>query len=89
MDNKEGRATGWLPGQLSAQGRTQAQQLGSRRISDRITAVFGSDLAQAANPGHRARRHLVGPGPLHRRHPAGNVVDQDFAWQEGWEYRVN
>ena len=27
-DNEQGRATGWLPGQLSKQGRLQAQQLG-------------------------------------------------------------
>jgi bisphosphoglycerate-dependent phosphoglycerate mutase len=48
VDNEEGRATGWLPGQLSARGRTQAQQLGRRRMSDGIAAVFSSDLARAA-----------------------------------------
>ena len=35
VDNEEGRATGWLPGQLSARGRTQAQQLGRRRMRTR------------------------------------------------------
>ena len=49
VDNEEGRATGWWPGQLSARGRTQAQQLGSRRVSDRITdgefaAEVGAEL---------------------------------------------
>ena len=47
-DNERGRATGWLPGRLSPQGRVQARQLGQRRAGDRITAVFSSDLARAA-----------------------------------------
>jgi 2,3-bisphosphoglycerate-dependent phosphoglycerate mutase len=46
-DNEQGHATGWLPGELSEQGRAQAQQLGSRRRDDGITAVFSSDLARA------------------------------------------
>jgi 2,3-bisphosphoglycerate-dependent phosphoglycerate mutase len=48
VDNEQGHATGWLPGQLSERGRAQARQLGRRRISDGITAVFSSDLARAA-----------------------------------------
>ena len=48
VDNEQGRATGWLPGQLSERGRVLAQQLGHRRMSDGITAVFSSDLARAA-----------------------------------------
>ena len=47
-DNERGRATGWLPGRLSEQGRVQARQLGQRRSDDRIAAVFSSDLARAA-----------------------------------------
>ena len=47
-DNEQGRATGWLPGQLSEQGRVQARQLGQRRRDDGITAVFSSDLTRAA-----------------------------------------
>jgi 2,3-bisphosphoglycerate-dependent phosphoglycerate mutase len=43
-----GRATGWLPGQLSEAGRAQARQLGQRRGNDGITAVFISDLTRAA-----------------------------------------
>jgi len=31
LDNERGSATGWLPGQLSAAGRLQAQKLGERR----------------------------------------------------------
>jgi broad specificity phosphatase PhoE len=48
VDNEGGRATGWLPGQLSAQGQVQARQLGRRREDDGIIAVFSSDLARAA-----------------------------------------
>ena len=47
-DNEAGRATGWLPGELSERGREQARQLGLRRAGDRIAAVFSSDLARAA-----------------------------------------
>jgi alpha-ribazole phosphatase/probable phosphoglycerate mutase len=47
LDNEQGRATGWLPGQLSQRGLEQARQLGRRRAADGITAVFSSDLARA------------------------------------------
>jgi 2,3-bisphosphoglycerate-dependent phosphoglycerate mutase len=47
-DNEQGRATGWLPGRLSARGREQARQLGRRRADDGVSAVFSSDLARAA-----------------------------------------
>jgi 2,3-bisphosphoglycerate-dependent phosphoglycerate mutase len=47
VDNERGRATGWLPGELSAPGQAQARQLGQRRADDGITAVFSSDLARA------------------------------------------
>ena len=46
-DNEAGRATGWLPGRLSAAGRTQAAELGGRRREDGIAAVFCSDLGRA------------------------------------------
>ena len=36
VDNEQGRATGWLPGQLSARGQAQARQLGRRREDDGI-----------------------------------------------------
>lgn len=48
VDNEQGRATGWLPGQLSAVGREQARQMGQRREDNGIAAVFCSDLARAA-----------------------------------------
>jgi 2,3-bisphosphoglycerate-dependent phosphoglycerate mutase len=47
LANEHGRATGWLPGQLSDRGREQARQLGHRRTGDGITTVFSSDLARA------------------------------------------
>lgn len=47
VDNETGHATGWLPGELSAQGILNAQALGSRRRDDGIDAVFCSDLRRA------------------------------------------
>jgi 2,3-bisphosphoglycerate-dependent phosphoglycerate mutase len=47
VDNETGRATGWLPGELSATGREQARQLGLRRREDDIDAVCSSDLRRA------------------------------------------
>jgi alpha-ribazole phosphatase/probable phosphoglycerate mutase len=46
-DNEAGKATGWLPGELSDAGRVQARALGERRRSDRIAAVYVSDLRRA------------------------------------------
>ena len=46
-DNEAGRATGWLPGTLSAAGRRAATELGVRRRDDGIAAVFCSDLRRA------------------------------------------
>ncbi|WDZ85589.1 histidine phosphatase family protein [Micromonospora cathayae] len=46
-DNERGLATGWLPGRLSARGRALAAELGRRRRSDGIVAVFVSDLGRA------------------------------------------
>ena len=48
VDNEQGRATGWLAGELSGQGRAQARRLGQRRRDDGLAAVFCSDLARAA-----------------------------------------
>jgi 2,3-bisphosphoglycerate-dependent phosphoglycerate mutase len=165
VDNEQGRATGWLPGQLSAQGQAQARQLGRRRGDDGITAVFSSDLARAAQTASiafgqsavpvlhdwRLREcdygsrngmlalelqagrieHLDRPYPdgeswrqaITRVHrfltdlplrwngcrvlvighvatrwgldhfingvPLENLAREDFAWQEGWEYRIS
>ena len=46
-DNERGVATGWLPGALSERGRGFARQMGQRRRSDGIDAVFTSDLGRA------------------------------------------
>ena len=53
-DNEVGIASGWTPSRLSVQGRELARQLGERRRSDRITAVFASDLRRAAETAHIA-----------------------------------
>jgi alpha-ribazole phosphatase/probable phosphoglycerate mutase len=48
-DNEQGIATGWLPGQLSAQGRRLAAELGVRRRDTGLAAVFSSDLLRAVD----------------------------------------
>jgi broad specificity phosphatase PhoE len=45
VDNENGIATGWLPGELSAEGRRLAIELGARRCG--VDAVFSSDLRRA------------------------------------------
>jgi 2,3-bisphosphoglycerate-dependent phosphoglycerate mutase len=47
VDNEQGVATGWLPGELSERGRAAAAALGQRRRGDRLAAVFTSDLHRA------------------------------------------
>jgi broad specificity phosphatase PhoE len=47
VDNENGIATGWLPGELSATGRDNARELGRRRRDDGIDVVLTSDLARA------------------------------------------
>ena len=47
VDNETGRATGWLPGELSADGRRRAEQLGERIRQRDPDAVVASDLARA------------------------------------------
>lgn len=47
-DNDRGVATEWRPGQLSERGRGLAWELGERRRSDCLAAVFTSDLRPAA-----------------------------------------
>ena len=45
-DNEAGRATGWLGGRLSADGRRFAAELGARQRPG-VAALFSSDLARA------------------------------------------
>jgi 2,3-bisphosphoglycerate-dependent phosphoglycerate mutase len=164
VDNELSRATGWLPGKLSGQGRAQASRLGDRRRNDGIIAVFSSDLARAVETASIAfggsaipvlhdwrlrecdygKRNGMSAAELHgdrrehldRPYPGGeswrravervgrflgdlplrwdgqrvlvighvatrwgldhfidgvpleDLMEQDFAWQEGWEYRL-
>jgi 2,3-bisphosphoglycerate-dependent phosphoglycerate mutase len=46
-DNEAGIATGWLEGELSDEGRRLARRLGERRRSERVDAVYTSDLGRA------------------------------------------
>lgn len=47
VDNEFGRAAGWSASELSELGRAQAVELGRRRRSDGLAAVFCSDLLRA------------------------------------------
>jgi broad specificity phosphatase PhoE len=63
-DNERGIATGWLDGALSERGRELAAELGARRRSDRLAAVFTSDLARAVETAEIA---FAGTGvPIYR-----------------------
>lgn len=46
-DNEKGLATGWLPGELSAEGIKRARAVGEQLRDQRFDAVFSSDLARA------------------------------------------
>ncbi len=47
LDNERGIATGWLPGELSADGRRFAEELGERWRDTDLAAVYTSDLWRA------------------------------------------
>jgi alpha-ribazole phosphatase/probable phosphoglycerate mutase len=47
IDNERGIATGWLPGELSADGRLFALELGRRWQETNLAAVYTSDLRRA------------------------------------------
>jgi hypothetical protein len=77
-DNERGRATGWLPGRLSEQGRVLAflGDLPLRWEGQRVLLI-----------GHVATRwgldHFIGGAALE------DLAEQDFAWREGWEYLLS
>ena len=48
-DNEAGLATGWLPGELSALGIKQAQELGALVAHKKFDVVFCSDLKRAVD----------------------------------------
>ena len=64
VDNEMGIATGWLPGELSTQGRELARALGRRYRDRELACVFVSDLARAvetaeiAFAGHAVPIHI-------------------------------
>ena len=45
VDHEDGVASGWRDSALSETGRQQAKELGKRRLTEQIDAVFTSDLA--------------------------------------------
>ena len=48
-DNEQGKATGWLPGELSELGKQQAQELGDLVADKKFDVVFCSDLKRAVD----------------------------------------
>jgi len=49
IDNQQRIATGWLPGELSAIGREQAEKLGEQVADRQFDVVFCSDLKRAVD----------------------------------------
>lgn len=49
VDNELGRATGWLPGVLSREGKHQARLLGEQVADQQFDVVFCSDLQRAVD----------------------------------------
>ncbi len=48
-DNEQDLATGWLPGELSKEGKEQAKELGSIVSGEHFDVVFCSDLKRAVD----------------------------------------
>ena len=75
VDNETGIATGWLPGELSKIGRQQATQLGARRRTDGIAAVFTSDLQRDVAPCDRLEPVELDEDAVLPRHERAEAVD--------------
>ena len=54
LDNERNLATGWVPGELSALGKKQAEELGKLVGSMQFDAVFCSDLQRAIDSANLA-----------------------------------
>jgi broad specificity phosphatase PhoE len=64
VHNERGIGTGWLQGELSERGKREAEELGRRRRSDGLSAVYTSDLRRAVETAEVA---FGGYGiPIHR-----------------------
>ncbi|MFG6196527.1 histidine phosphatase family protein [Nonomuraea sp. JJY05] len=72
VDNENGIATGWLPGELSARGRALAVEVGARRKA--VDVVHASDLwravetAEIAFAGSGRRSGSIGGSGVRLRH---------------------
>ncbi len=49
IENVQRQVQGHSPGTLSDEGKTQAEKLGSRLMSEKIAAIFSSDLKRASD----------------------------------------
>jgi hypothetical protein len=102
VDNERGHATGWLPGQLSEQGKAQARastwtchiragKAGGKPLrasacscaTCRCAGTGSGSSSSAMSPPGGGLDHFIGGVPLEA------LVAEDFAWQEGWEYRLS
>jgi broad specificity phosphatase PhoE len=104
-DNDAGRATGWLPGRLTATGRANARALGDRRRDDGIDAIFTSDLGRAVETVAIAFEGINVPvlhdwrlrecdygewngGPVEQVHDRATYLDQPYPRGETWREAV-
>jgi broad specificity phosphatase PhoE len=96
-DNEAGIATGWLPGELSEEGRRLARRLGQRRSGERIDAVYTSDLRRAVETAELA---FGDAGPPIRLDPrlrecnygelnGGPAADEPFPGGESYRQTVD
>ncbi len=60
LENKAGIIQGHLPGKLSETGILQAQKLSERLKTEKIDAVYSSDLARAADTAKEILRYHAG-----------------------------
>ena len=88
VDNEQGHATGWQPGQLwEPYPRGESWRAATARAAGFLDDLFPRwDGRRVLVVGHVATRWAlnqhVGGVPLEK------LIDQDFAWQEGWPYRL-
>ena len=103
LDNEAGRASGWLPDELSETGRQQAAELGHRHAGDRLDAILVSDLRRAVQTAAIAFGHTGIPiiqdprlrecnygrlnGAPLDQHHAERAHHVDVPWPDGESYR--
>jgi hypothetical protein len=93
VDNENGIATGWLPGELSGAGLENARELGLRRdVTAGVASLLGErsrdrDGQRVLLVGHAATRRLALDHLLSGRRLEAAVVTP-FDQQEGWTFEL-